>query len=143
MSHQETDAGAFAGRWSFSPERSTLSSPAPSSWVQHISVNDGILRVEEQITRADGPVTVQTVEARIDGNPYPVSGSTVIDAIAYTVLDERTLNGVGTRNGTPLLHETVRVAPDGGLLTLEFKIDIQGRTVANGIAVFLPEAFSH
>lgn len=84
-------------------------------------------------------MTVQTVEARVDGTPYSVSGSPVIDAIAYTALGEYALQGVGTRNGTPLLHETVHVAPDGSSLTLEFKINVQGRTIASGTAVFLPD----
>jgi hypothetical protein len=142
MPDQEISANAFAGRWSFSAERSTLSSPAPASWVQHITVNDGVLHVEEKIARGDGTLTVQIVEARIDGTPYSVRGSPVIDAIAYTALGECSLQGVGTRNGTPLLHETVHVAPDGSSLTLEFKIDVQGQTVASGTAVFLPETSS-
>jgi len=142
MSRQEVDLNAFAGRWLFSSERSTLTSHAPTSWIQHITSNDGVLRIEEQITRADGAVTIQTVEARIDGTPYPVSGSPVLDTIAYSALNEHAIHGIGSRSGTALLDETVRVAPDGSSFTLEFKIDVQGRTVASGTAVFLPDTSS-
>ena len=129
----------FTGTWLFTPELSTLSTPAPQSWLQEINVIDNELFVRERTLRTDGTETSQTVRAKFDGTPYPVVGSPIMDFIAYTRTDRNTIAGIGSKQGTVLLTGTVSVANDRTSLTLNYKIHIAERIVAHGIAVFIPE----
>ena len=107
----------FTGKWEFRAERSTMNAPGVRSWVQWI-------------------------EARFDGKEYPVRGSSMVDAIAYTRLDRCNISGMGKKNGNVTLRETITAEPDGRALTLTFAIFSEEREVANGVAVFQKEVTS-
>jgi len=82
-----TSCDAFAGvtgTWRFNAARSSLSTPAPQSWVQEIVAGRAGLSVREIITRADGAETDLRVQAALDGSDCPVEASAAIGTMAYT-----------------------------------------------------------
>jgi hypothetical protein len=126
----------FTGTWTFRAERSKLSTPPPRRWTQQIHATSVDVRVNEEIVSADGRQTTLTVEARFDGQDYPVSGSPVADAIAYTRVDAYTISGIAKENNSLSLKETLIAASEGNLITLTYSIYRGGREVASGVAVF-------
>ena len=110
----------FTGTWIFSAERSRLSTPPPRSWAQQIDATSEEVRVREEIIRADGSQTAVTVQARFDGEEYPVSGSPAADTIAYIRASRNRIAGTGKKGGSVSLQETVVAAPEGGTLTLTY-----------------------
>jgi len=130
----------FTGTWSFHPERSTLSTPPPQSWVQQIIATGDEVHVQETIIRPDGSQTVVEVMARFDASDYPVTGSPAADTIAYRRVSSHSISGTGKQNGVITLMETVTVTPDSHTLTLSYSIHSEAHVVASGIAVFEKDA---
>jgi len=133
MSEQEDP---FTGAWRFNPQRSTLSTPPPQSWVQQIIATPDEVHVQETIVRSDGSQTVVEVMANFDGADYPVTGSPAADTIAYRRVSSNSISGTGRKNGVITLMETVTVAPESNTLTLSYSIHSGAHVTASGIAVF-------
>ena len=129
----------FTGTWRFNPERSTLSTPPPQSWVQQIIATSDEVHVQEIIVRSDASETVVEVMARFDGSDYPVTGSPAADTIAYRRADSNRISGTGKKNGDITLMETVTVTHESNTLNLSYSIHGDGHVVASGIAVFEKE----
>jgi hypothetical protein len=126
----------FTGTWKFNPERSTLSTPPPQSWVQQIIATSDEVHVQETKTRLDGSQTVVEVMARFDGSDYPVTGSPAADTIAYRRVGNNSISGTGKKDGVITLMETVTVTPERNTLTLSYSVHSEAHVVASGIAVF-------
>jgi len=56
------------------------------------------------------------LQARLDGQQYPVTGSAIADAIAYTRVDRHTIVGTGTKGGVVVLRETLTASARGDVL---------------------------
>ena len=93
--------------------------------------------MREEIVHADGSRTEPSLHAAFDGRDYEVTGSPVVDTIAYVRHDAHTITGVGKKGGEVSLRETASVSPDGATLTLLYAILFGGREVRQGTAVFL------
>ncbi|MGB2591194.1 MAG: hypothetical protein WBG02_14955 [Candidatus Acidiferrum sp.] len=128
----------FTGTWKFCAEKS--SAPGLRSWVQRIEVAGDAIRVQEEVESAAGARASVTIEARFDGADYPATGSSLADAIAYTRADRQNISGVGKKNGSVTLRETIAV--DGGTMTLTFAIFAAEKEIAKGVAVFENEVAS-
>jgi hypothetical protein len=126
----------FTGTWKFSATRSRLDTSIPEKWVQEIVATRDEIVVHEDIVRLKGPRTAIRVWARFDGTDYPVSGSLIIDTIAYTRLNTHTISGVGKKGEVMALTETVTVSPDGRILTLIYSIQTGTSPIVRGVAVF-------
>ena len=131
----------FTGTWRFCAEKSDAA--GVRSWVQWIEVAGEEIQVREEVESAAGARANVSIEARFDGKDYPVTGSSLVDAIAYTRVDRHNIAGVGKKNGMVTLRETI-TAPENedGVLTLTFAIFSAGREVMNGMAVFEEEVAS-
>ncbi|MGB6667493.1 MAG: hypothetical protein WBE73_04050, partial [Candidatus Acidiferrum sp.] len=131
----------FTGTWRFCAEKSDAA--GVRSWVQWIEVAGEEIRVREEVESAAGAKANVLIEARFDGKDYPVTGSSLADAIAYTRVDRHNIAGVGKKNGGVTLRETI-TAPEveGGVLTLAFAIFSGGREAMSGVAVFENEVAS-
>jgi hypothetical protein len=130
----------FTGTWRFNPERSTLSTPPPQSWVQQIIATSDEVHVHEIIIRPDGSQTIVEVMASFDGSAYPVTGSPAADSIVYRRVSSNSISGTGKKNGAVTLMETVTVTPESRTLTLSYSIHSGAHVVAHGIAVFEKDA---
>jgi hypothetical protein len=126
----------FTGTWRFNPQRSTLSTTPPQSWVQEIIATPDEVHVLETIVRLDDPQTVEEVMARFDGADYPVTGSPAADTMAYRRTSSHSISGTGKKDGVITLMETVTVAPERNTLTLSYSVHSAGHVVSSGIAVF-------
>lgn len=123
----------FTGVWRLRPELSSLGAAAPESWVQEILVDDGFVEVRERIVRG-GQETLVHATARLDSGDYEVSGSPVVDTIAYERLDGVSISGTGKKQGQVVLRETVRMKD--GRLRMEFRIGPDGGPAREGVAIF-------
>jgi hypothetical protein len=132
----ESQSDPFAGVWAFSPARSQVSTAAPRTWIQRISASKSDVVVSEEIVRSDGSQIAVIVRARFDGRPYPVTGSPIVDSIAYTRVGPDTIIGTGTKDGTVVLKETLNVSAHGHSLTLIYSIYAGAREIATGTVVF-------
>lgn len=126
----------FTGTWTFQPAKSKMNAPGVQHWVQHITVSGDVIRVHEDVISSAGKHADVHIEAKFDGKDYPVTGSSLADAIAYQRVDAHSIRGTGKKNGTVSLHETIVLTPDGASLTLVFSIFSGEKEVANGVAVF-------
>jgi len=127
---------AFDGLWEFSPEASRLASPSPHEWTQHITIAGDDVRVIEDIVFADGKHATVTVKARLDGSDYPVDGSPVADAIAYTRINARCVTAAAKLRGRPTFEETAVVSDDGQTLTVTLSFVTQTGERTSSVAVF-------
>ena len=73
------------------------------------------------------------VDARFDGQDYPVTGTPLADTVAYRRPDSRTLKGIVKKAGNVVLLETAVVSRDGKTLTGTYSSP-DGKPV--GVAVF-------
>lgn len=136
-----SERNPFTGMWRFCAEKSGAA--GVRSWVQWIEVAGEEIRVREEVESAAGAKANVMIEARFDGKDYPVTGSSLVDAIAYTRVDRHNIAGVGKKSGSVTLRETITAPEDeGAVLTLSFAIFSRGREVMNGVAVFEEEVAS-
>jgi hypothetical protein len=127
---------AFNGLWEFAPGASRLTSPSPREWTQRIAIAGADVRVIEDIVFADGKRATVTVKARLDGTDYPVDGSPVADAIAYTRINARCVAAAAKLRGRPTFEETVVVSDDGQTLTVTLSFATQTGERTSSVAVF-------
>jgi hypothetical protein len=73
-------ASFLAGTWVLDKGASELSQAQPLHWVQRVEVEGPHIRIQEEITHANG-TTMVGVDAKADGAFYPVIGSPVADEI--------------------------------------------------------------
>jgi hypothetical protein len=124
----------FTGTWIFNSQRSKLSTLPPQSWVQEIHATADEVQIEERITNQSGSKSTVTIRARFDGRDYPVTGSFVVDTIAYG-REGLKIIGTGKKNGGISIRETVIVS-DEPLMVLTYAIFVANKEVASGVAVF-------
>jgi hypothetical protein len=60
----------------------------------------------------------------------------IVDSIAYTRTGEDTVIGIGTKNETVVLRETLTISAHDDSLSLIYSIYAGTRKIANGTAIF-------
>jgi len=126
----------FTGTWAFSGVRSDLSTPAPKRWVLQIKASQSDVSHREDIVTSDGSRMTVALQARFDGQEYPVSGSPLTETIACTRLDSHLIASTGRKGGVVTLTDTLAVSPEGDVLTLTYSISGGAEEVAKGTAIF-------
>jgi hypothetical protein len=63
---------------------------------------------------------VPPIDIKADGHAQPVAGHPYFDAMAVTVVDDRTIHVISSRDGRVVATNTVVVAPDGHTASFEF-----------------------
>jgi len=115
--------------------KSRLPWSAPQSNVTCIDADSLCLHVREQIVDDKGQESSVTLEAKFDGNDYPVIGSPFVDAVSYRRRDQHTISGYIKKAAKLLLKETVAISPDGRTMTSNYYAASQ-EDAALGFAVF-------
>jgi|SRR5580693_3899475 hypothetical protein len=113
-----------------------MNTPGVRSWVQWIEATEEEVKVREEVVGTAGVHASVSTDARFDGADYPVRGSSLVDAIAYTRLGRRKITGTGKKNGSMTLREMLTVSGDDETLTLTFGVFAAERGVMSGFAVF-------
>ncbi len=125
----------FTGTWVFCPEKSRSVGQTPERWVQTILIEANEITVKEEIAFGRSPQPTISIQARLDGESYEVSGSPAADLVAYQRTGERSLSGVAYKDGKASVHETLVVSATGEELCMEYTIHLSVRDVS-GVAVF-------
>ena len=110
----------FTGTRVLNADHSQIGMPMPGRWTQDIVASDTEMSVREEIVAADGSALHVTIDARFDGADYAVTGSPMIDAVAYRRIDRRTIMGTGKRHGTPVVSMTLTASPDDRIVTVTY-----------------------
>ena len=126
----------FTGSWVFCPEKSRSVGQTPERWNQTILIEGDEITVIEEVAFGGNPQPAISIQARLDGECYAVSGSPAADHVAYRRTGERSLSGVAYKDGKASVHETLAVSATGEELCMEYTIQLSVRDVS-GVAVFL------
>ncbi len=126
----------FSGTWTFSSKRSRWAGQPPRRWIQTIRVEGLEIAVREEIDFGVDPQPAVLIQARLDGELYPVTGSPAADHVSYQRKGERALTGTAYKGGTVCLREELTVTPARDELRMEYTLHVGTREVS-GVAVFL------
>ena len=130
-----TSGDPFTGTWNCNFAKSKFSTPAPLVWTQYITASAADLSVREEISRTPGNTATVSVNAKFDGQDYPVHGSPMAEVIAYTRKDLE-ITGTARRQGAVCLRETLTLSADHQALAMSYTIFSEGRQLASGQAIF-------
>ena len=103
----------LAGTWVLDVGRSTFAGPPPKSQTTRLEALAGGIREIVERVNADGSTTRWDVTVKYDGRDYPVTGDPTRDTVAFTKLDDRTVDVVNKKGGTIVSRMRIVVAADG------------------------------
>jgi hypothetical protein len=132
----------FSGFWTIVPGESRLAGPMPGRWTETLDVGEETIRVREEITGADGLTLTVTVDASFDGREYTVTGSPLVDVIAYTRPSRLRIDGVAKKDGRVVLTESVTVSEDGCALTMGYVMRLPDGRDVTSVAVFKRQPYA-
>jgi|WetSurSiteA1Bulk_404760.scaffolds.fasta_scaffold00775_4 hypothetical protein len=131
-------ADPHVGTWKLNLAKSKFSPPssAPKSRTLKIETQDnGIKYVSEGID-SEGKAYHEHFTAKYDGKDYPYIGSSTADSLAYTKIDETTLDWVVKKGGKVVSRGRSVVSNGGKTRTVTSKdTDAKGQETTN-IAVY-------
>jgi hypothetical protein len=128
-----TAADQHSGTWKMNPAKSKYSpGPAPKSTTVKVEADEQGVKIDAEITNADGsPIHVQ-YDAKFDGKDYPVTGIPYADAVSVKRIDANTIEATMKKGGQVTMTVTTKVSKDGKTRTSTFKgKDAEGRDVLN------------
>ncbi len=126
----------FSGVWILNISKSKLPPPIPRSQIARVEADASGIRITEEVIDDKGTKMNISVDARFDGEDYPVKGSPFADAVSYQRVDRLTIKGVGKKAGKVVMHETVTVSTDGKTMTGTYSgTDATGKNVT-AVAIF-------
>jgi hypothetical protein len=107
----------FTGTWKLNLERSQLPAPVPQSQITHLIMDGNKISVRQEITYASGRTNVVTVEAKLDGQDYPVTGSPLADTMAFHRSGKRSIRAIAKLGGSVIESEGLTVSDDDQTMT--------------------------
>jgi hypothetical protein len=130
----------FTGTWTLNFHKSSFTFPAPRSWVQHIQCSEQGISLNEEVATSDGDEMNISLEAEFNDGEYPVSGSGLVDAIAYRRPDSRTISAAGKQNGAVSMRQTCVVAEDGKSYMMSLSLFSNNHQTGSATLVFERQA---
>ncbi|MBN1566721.1 MAG: hypothetical protein JXA73_02670 [Acidobacteria bacterium] len=102
----------FAGIWQLNRERSDVP-PVTKSQVLEI-ITDGVrVAMRETLVNDKGETLTISVDGKLDGLDYPVTGTPFADTVSYKLAAPDTIEGIAKKNGIVVVKETAVLADDG------------------------------
>jgi hypothetical protein len=129
-------ANASIGTWKYNAANSKFSPGPPykSRTVKVEAHGEGI-KVTVDGVSADGSKHGYSYTANFDGKDNPVTGSPMIDAVAYKKIDDNTYEGTSKKAGKVVSNVRIAVAKDGKSMTVSVKgTNAKGEAVSDVIA---------
>ena len=129
-------ANASIGNWKYSAAKSKFSPGPPykSRTVKVEAHGEGI-KVTVDGVSGDGSKHGYSYTAGFDGKDNPVTGSPMIDTIAYKKIDDNTYEGTSKKAGKVVSNVKIAVAKDGKTMTVTVKgTNAKGEAVSDVIA---------
>jgi len=128
-------ANPVVGKWTLNLAKSTFSpGPAPKEETRFYEAQGEGVKVTVITVAPDGKSTTVNISANYDGKDYPVSGSSLYDAIALKRIDDRTTEATLTHAGKVVATTHREISVDGRTMTMTFKTSNEPRTT--NIAVY-------
>ena len=126
-------ADQHSGTWKVNLEKSKYSpGPAPKSSTSKIEADEKSIKVEVEVTNADGSALHVQYDAKFDGKDYPVTGLATADMVSVKRIDADTIEATYKKGGQVTMTVTSKVSKDGKTRTSTFKgKDAQGQDVNN------------
>ena len=115
-------ADPLVGTWKLNLAKSKFSpGPAPKDETRvYESQGEGI-KVTVITLAADGHSTTVHIAANYDGKDYPVTGSSVYDAIALKRINQQIAEGILMHGSNPVATSRREISVDGRTLTIIYK----------------------
>ena len=115
-------ANASIGNWKYNPAKSKFSPGPPykSRTVKVEAHGEGI-RVTVEGVSGDGSKHGYTYTANFDEKDNAVTGSPMIDTVAYKKIDDNTFEGTSKKAGKVVSTVKIAVAKDGKTMTVTVK----------------------
>ena len=93
------------------------------------------MKVTVEGVSGDGSKHGYSYTANFDGKDNPVTGSPMIDAVAYKKIDDNTYEGTSKKAGKVVSNVKIAVAKDGKSMTVSVKgTNAKGEAVSDVIA---------
>jgi hypothetical protein len=129
-------ANASIGTWKYNAAKSKFS-PGPPYKSRTVKVEphgEGI-KVTVDGVSGDGSKHGYSYTAGFDGKDNPVTGSPMIDTVAYKKIDDNTYEGTSKKAGKVVSNVRIAVAKDGKSMTVSVKgTNAKGEAVSDVIA---------
>jgi hypothetical protein len=115
-------ADPLDGKWQLNVPNSMYDpGPAPKSVLRTQSIKDDTYTLVSEIVEADGSARTLTFSAKLDGQDYPLAGSTSGDTISLKRVDANTIEFTQKKGGKVVGTGKHRVSDDGTELEISFK----------------------
>jgi hypothetical protein len=123
------------GRWTLNLAKSTFDpGPAPKEETRIYEAQGEGIKVTVTTIAADGKTTTVNISANYDGKDYPVTGSSLYDAVALKRIDDQTTEGTLMHGGKAVAITHREISQDGRTMTITFKTS--GEPLINNKAVY-------
>ncbi len=90
----------------------------------------------DELVNDKGDALLITVEAKFDGQDYPVKGTPFADTVSYRLLDVHTIEGIAKNNGRVCVRETAVLSQDGQVVRVTYLSHDQCGNTHSGHGVF-------
>ena len=128
-------ANPVVGTWTLNLAKSKFSpGPAPMEETRVYEANGEGVKVTVTTIASDGKSTTVNISANYDGKDYPVSGSSLYDAIALKRIDDRNTEATLTHAGKEVATTHREISVDGRTMTMTFRTPNEPRIT--NIAVY-------
>ena len=115
-------ANPVVGTWRLNVAKSTFNpGPAPKEETRSYEAQGEGVKVTVTTVAADGKSTTVNISANYDGKDYPVTGSSLYDAIALKRIDDQTTEGTMMHAGKVVASTHREISRDGRTMTMTFK----------------------
>jgi hypothetical protein len=115
-------ANPVVGTWRLNLAKSTFApGPAPKEETRVYDAQGEGLKVTVTTVATDGKSTTVNISANYDGKDYPVTGSSLYDAIALKRIDDQTTEGTLMHAGKVVAITHREISRDGRTMTIIFK----------------------
>ena len=115
-------ANASVGTWKYNAAKSKFSpGPAYKSRTVKVEAHGEGIKVTVDGVSGDGSKHGYSYTANFDGKDNPVTGSPMIDTVAYKKIDDNTYEGTSKKAGKVVSNVKIAVAKDGKTMTVTVK----------------------
>ncbi len=122
---------SFAGTWQLNREQSSIP-PVTKSQVLNIETDGVFVRMRETLVNDKDETLTISVNGKLDGLDYPVSGTPFADTVSYRLLRPNTIQGVAKKNGAVIVTETAVLSEDGKTIRVTYEsFDGQGHCLTS------------
>ena len=121
------------GTWKLNDSKSKYApASAKNTRVAYTAAKGDMIKCTADGVDKDGKPIHWTWTGKLDGKPYPITGSPAFDMLAYHPVNERTNDTTATKNGKVVMTAVIAVAKDGKSRTVTLTgTDANGKKITD------------